>query len=116
MTSPHALVPLTPTLPAERVEALAWPPAINAYLAAAVDSDHTRRAYRRHLTVAAEAFTSAGVAHVTDLTGAHLAAYRQWVTQPGGTSRPPVRGRPSPRCARSSSGSRRSAPTGCRPK
>src|SRR3712207_3712147 len=82
MTVAGALVPLTPTLPAEPAEALAWEPAIAAYLAAALDSEHTRRAYGRHLCAAAAGFTDAGVGHVSDLTGAHLAAYRQWATHP----------------------------------
>ena len=83
MSTPGALVPLSPTLPAEASEALAWAPAIDAFVRAGCDSEHTRRAYRRHLTVAAEAFAAAGVDHLDALRGHHLAAYREWVTQPG---------------------------------
>lgn len=54
-----------------------WPAVVAAYLAAGVDSDHTRRAYGRHLRAA---FTTLGVATVADLTGADLAAYRAHVT------------------------------------
>lgn len=54
-----------------------WPIVLDAYLATAVDSDHTRRAYRRHVTAALE---WCGVATLAELTGAALAAYRAYVT------------------------------------
>src|SRR3954469_8044917 len=64
-----APAPLTYTTP--------WPVVVDAYLAAAVDSAHTRRAYRRHLE---HAFGCLGVGSVAELTGAHLAAYRAQLT------------------------------------
>lgn len=54
-----------------------WPVVLDAYLATAVDSDHTRRAYRRHVTAALE---WCGVPTLAELTGSALAAYRAYVT------------------------------------
>ncbi len=54
-----------------------WPVVLDAYLATAVDSDHTRRAYRRHVTAALE---WCGVPTLAELTGGALAAYRAHVT------------------------------------
>jgi len=54
-----------------------WPVVVDAYLAAAVDSDHTRRAYRRHLYTA---FTTLGTVTVAEITGAALADYRARLT------------------------------------
>lgn len=53
-----------------------WPVVVEAFLAAAVDADHTRRAYRRHLH---DALTRIGRPTVRDLTGADLAAWRGFV-------------------------------------
>jgi len=50
-----------------------WRFVVDSYLDAAVDSPHTRRAYRRHLQAA---FAWLGVTAVADLSGAQLAAYR----------------------------------------
>jgi site-specific recombinase XerD len=59
--------------PASLAFSTGWSIVVDAYLAAAIDSDHTRRAYRRHLT---QAFAILGVETVADVHGAHLAAYR----------------------------------------
>jgi integrase len=56
---------LTTTMPCETV--------VEAYLDAAIDSPHTRRAYERHLHHAFDVF---GVASVVELSGADLARYR----------------------------------------
>ncbi len=53
-----------------------WSVVMEAYLAAAVDADHTRRAYRRHVH---DALTRIGRPTVRDLTGADLAAWRGFV-------------------------------------
>jgi site-specific recombinase XerD len=50
-----------------------WQLVVEAYLDAAIDSQHTRHAYARHLR---SAFAVLGVATVSDLTGADLARYR----------------------------------------
>ena len=54
-----------------------WRIVVDAYLAAAVDSPNTRRAYHRHLV---NAFVTIGVETVADLTGTDLARYRAHVT------------------------------------
>src|SRR5215472_2973579 len=54
-----------------------WPVVVEAFLAAAVDAEHTRRAYRRHLH---DALTAIGTPTVAGLTGADLAAWRGTVT------------------------------------
>jgi site-specific recombinase XerD len=54
-----------------------WRIVIDAYLAAGVDSDHTRRAYRRHIE---QACTAMGVDSLADMNGAMLATYRTQVT------------------------------------
>ena len=59
--------------PADLARSTAWQIVVTAYLDAALDSPHTRRAYQRHLQAA---FTWLGVLTVADLTGAQLAAYR----------------------------------------
>ena len=61
--------PLTPATP--------WQAVVAAYLAAALDSSHTRRAYGRHLR---DAFTALNLQTVAELTGADLARYRAHVT------------------------------------
>jgi len=63
--------------PAPLAHVTPWPVAVDAYLAAAVDSDHTRRAYRRHLYTA---FTTLGATTVADVNGAALAEYRARLT------------------------------------
>jgi hypothetical protein len=63
--------------PADLARSTAWPIVVAAYLDAATDRPHTRRAYRRHLQAA---FTWLGVPAVADLTGAQLAAYRARLT------------------------------------
>jgi site-specific recombinase XerD len=65
-TRPPALAPSTH-----------WQAVLAAYLDAAIDSPHTRRAYTRHITAALEALD---VPSLTDLTGAMLAAWRAHVT------------------------------------
>jgi site-specific recombinase XerD len=71
----------TTALSAAAVPALAnvtpWPVAVAAYLDAAIDSPHTRRAYQRHLQAA---FSWLDVPSVADITGAQLAAYRDQLT------------------------------------
>jgi site-specific recombinase XerD len=80
----RALAPfVAPAAPALAGRALPWEEAIAAYLDAACDSEHTRRAYRRHLRAVADGFAGGGIASVAALTGAHLAAYRAWIMQPG---------------------------------
>ncbi len=74
-TTPAALA-LPPLAPATAA-GTSWPVVLDAYLATAVDSDHTRRAYRRHVTAALD---WCGVATLAELTGAGLAAYRAHVT------------------------------------
>lgn len=54
-----------------------WPVVVDAYLDAACDSRHTRRAYSRHLDTA---FHHLGRETVAEVTGADLAAYRAVVT------------------------------------
>jgi site-specific recombinase XerD len=66
--------------PADLARPTAWPIVVAAYLDAATDSPHTRRAYRRHLQAA---FAWLDVAAVADLTGAQLAAYRAQLTGTG---------------------------------
>src|SRR5947209_19374451 len=63
---------LSPRVP-DLAHATPWPVVVAAYLAAAVDATHTRRAYRRHLH---DALTAIGKPTVADLTGADLAAWR----------------------------------------
>ena len=68
MSLPVPVLPapaLTPTTP--------WETVIEAYLDAAIDSVHTRRAYGRHLR---DAFAVLRVTTVSELTGADLARYR----------------------------------------
>jgi integrase/recombinase XerD len=65
-SSAVALAPATP-----------WRVVVDAYLAAAVDSENTRRPYRRHLV---DALTTLGVRAVDELRGADLARYRAAVT------------------------------------
>lgn len=50
-----------------------WQTVADAFLAGAVDSDNTRRAYRRHLVLC---FTYLGVQTVAEVSGAQLAGYR----------------------------------------
>jgi site-specific recombinase XerD len=68
-------VPLpVPALPAPALTSTTpWETVVEAYLDAAIDSPHTRRAYERHLR---NAFTVFGVATLNELTGADLARYR----------------------------------------
>lgn len=47
---------------------------LNAFLATAVDSEHTRRAYRRHIL---EAFRLMGLTNLADLSAEHLVRYRE---------------------------------------
>jgi len=66
LNGPHPVAAaLTTTTP--------WGAVVEAYLDAATDSAHTRRAYERHLR---HAFAVVGVATVSELTGADLARYR----------------------------------------
>lgn len=54
-----------------------WTSVVDAYINAGLDSEHTRRAYRRHLLKAQEIL---GVQSVEDVTGSGLADYRAWIT------------------------------------
>lgn len=54
-----------------------WSSVVDAYIDAALDSAHTRRAYRRHLEQAREVLA---VRSVEEVTGPALAAYRAWIT------------------------------------
>lgn len=54
---------------------------LEAFLAAALDSPHSRRAYGRHIL---EAFRFWGVATLEEISGGHLAAYRAHVLEGGG--------------------------------
>jgi site-specific recombinase XerD len=63
-----------PALPAVALTTTtSWQGVVEAYLDAAIDSPHTRRAYERHLH---HAFAVLGVWTVGELTGADLARYR----------------------------------------
>jgi site-specific recombinase XerD len=78
--SAGAIIPVAQTqtlVPAPLAHSTPWPVVVDAYLAAAVDSPHTRRAYRRHLHTA---FGWLGVETVAELNGAQLAAYRAELT------------------------------------
>ena len=57
-----------------------WASVLEAYLASALDSQHTRRAYRRHITSALQYL---GVATLSELPGARLADFRAQVTASG---------------------------------
>jgi len=74
LVRPVQAAPLAATTP--------WRVAADAYLAAAIDSAETRRAYRRALE---RAFAWLGIATVADLNGAMLAAYRAEVTSSAGS-------------------------------
>jgi hypothetical protein len=68
MSLPVAVLPapvLTTTTP--------WKAVVEAYLDAAIDSPHTRRAYARHLH---NALAILGIWTLGELTGADLARYR----------------------------------------
>ena len=54
-----------------------WASVLDAYLASALDSQHTRRAYRRHITSALQHLE---VATLSELSGARLADFRARVT------------------------------------
>lgn len=54
-----------------------WQTVVEAYLAGAIDSDNTRRAYRRHLVLC---FTYLSVETVAEVNGAQLTSYRASVT------------------------------------
>ncbi len=60
-----------------RDDSVDWETAVDAYIDSALDSTHTRRAYRRHLMAAKFAM---GVETVGQVTGAELASYRAVVT------------------------------------
>jgi site-specific recombinase XerD len=63
-----------PALPAPALTTTTpWETVVEAYLDAAIDSPHTRRAYKRHLRYG---FDVLGVATVSELSGADLARYR----------------------------------------
>ena len=63
-----------PALPAPALTTTTpWAAVVEAYLDAAIDSPHTRRAYERHL---GNAFAGFGCATVSELSGAALARYR----------------------------------------
>lgn len=54
-----------------------WRVVVDAFIAGAVDSDNTRRAYRRHLVLC---FAYLGIHTVAEVNGARLASYRGAVT------------------------------------
>jgi site-specific recombinase XerD len=63
-----------PALPAAALTTTTpWETVVEAYLDAAIDSPHTRRAYERHLR---DAFAVFGVATLHELAGTDLARYR----------------------------------------
>jgi site-specific recombinase XerD len=66
--------------PPDLARATSWSVVVDAFLASAVDSENTRRAYRRHLR---RAFAYLGVTAVAELAGAHLAGYRAAVVTSG---------------------------------
>jgi hypothetical protein len=57
-----------------------WRIVVDTYLAGGIDSDHTRRAYRRHIEHAIAALGSPALA---ELNGTRLATYRSQVTGSG---------------------------------
>ncbi len=63
-----------------QTESATWPEVVAAYLAAAIDSDGTRRAYARHLKQAGDLFR---VSHIDELTGADLIDYGAAVVATG---------------------------------
>jgi len=60
--------------------ATAWPVVVDAYLQSAIDSNHARRACRRHWY---DAVLAMGVMTVAEANGATLAAYRAHITGAG---------------------------------
>ena len=68
---------VVPKAAQDLTSATPWPVVVDAYLVAACDSRHTRRAYSRHLEAA---FHHLGRETVAQVTGADLAAYRAAVT------------------------------------
>lgn len=70
----------TATVPATaELSTTSWANAQLAYIAS-LDSENTRRAYRRHLDAFA---TAAGIEQLRDVTPAHLIAWRAYVTRTG---------------------------------
>jgi hypothetical protein len=64
-----------PALPCQALTTTTpWATVVEAYLNAAIESLHTRRAYDRHLR---NAFAVLAVATVSELSGADLARYAQ---------------------------------------
>jgi site-specific recombinase XerC len=71
---------LTTASPGSLTVTTSWAAVVDAYLAAGVDSELTRRAYRRHLY---GAFSMLGVQTVNEVSGAALAQLRATVTTSG---------------------------------
>ncbi|MGE3074468.1 MAG: tyrosine-type recombinase/integrase [Dehalococcoidia bacterium] len=69
----RALVPITVESEVTPGSLIAWHDAVEAFLSSALDSDNTRRAYRRHLR---DAQRGLGVAHLGEVNGSNLASYR----------------------------------------
>jgi site-specific recombinase XerD len=70
-----------PALPAPALTTTTpWGTVVDAYLDAAIDSNHTRRAYERHLR---DAFAILGVVTISELNGTDLARYRAAVVSSG---------------------------------
>jgi len=76
-TEPPVLVVSHQHQPVSLAHVTPWPVVVDASLAAAIDSDHTRRAYHRHLYTA---FTALGTVTVAEVSGAALADYRARLT------------------------------------
>lgn len=74
---------LIPTTPSADVVVDAWDDTLEAFLSAKISSPNTRRAYARHLNRFANFSRSKGAHSVTDITPAHLAAYRAEVVSCG---------------------------------
>ena len=72
MTFPFELVPVPAPLPVAEDQGFRGP--LEAFLATAVDSLHTRRAYRRHIQ---DAFRIMAALQVAELQPAHLIRYRE---------------------------------------
>ena len=67
----------------QRADVLPWRQVLDAYLQAAVDSEHTRRGYRRHVTAC---LLAVGKVDLAEVTGADLARYRAELLADGRSS------------------------------
>ena len=78
MTPTYDLIPVQATLTVP--DELGFVGPLEAFLSSAVDSLHTRRAYRRHIT---QAFRGMGTVQVAELQPAHLVRYREVLLSDG---------------------------------